>query len=58
MVALLAFLAQRGSGAGPLLKWQSGTPLYRNQLVKEVRAVLTQAAASFAGHLLPLLHWG
>ena len=53
VVALLAYLAQRESGAGPLFKWQSGTPLYRNQLVKEVRAVLTRAglpAASFAGH--------
>ena len=53
VVALLAYLAQKGLGVVPLFKWQSGTPLYRNQLVKEVRAVLTRAglpAASFAGH--------
>lgn len=53
VVALLAYLARRGEGPGPLFRWQDGRALTRDQFVKAVRRTLTKAglpAEQFAGH--------
>lgn len=55
VVALLAFLAIRGPGDGPLFKFEDGQPLTRSRLVVEVRRCLLQAGLSpqdYAGHSL------
>lgn len=51
--AMLAYLALRGPGDGPLFRWQDGSPLTQSKLVVAIRDVLTRAnlpSKDFAGH--------
>ena len=51
--AVLAYMAIRPSGAGPLIHFQDGTPLTRQLLVHHVRVALAQAGVDtthYSGH--------
>ena len=53
VAAVLAFLAMRGPGEGPLFRFESGEALTRPQLVSALRKVLAQAGfqlEDYAGH--------
>ena len=53
VAAVLAFLAVRGSGPGPLFKFQDGRPLTRDRLVNHVRSALDTLglnSSHYAGH--------
>lgn len=53
VTAMLAYLVIRGSGAGPLFKFQDGRPLTRVRLVTRVREALAAAGvdqAAYSGH--------
>lgn len=53
VAALLAFMAVRPAGIGPLFVFENGTPLTRDRLVEAVRRALHQAgvpAAGYSGH--------
>ena len=53
VAALLAYLARRGSGDGPLFRFKNGQPLTRSRLVMEVRKALQEAGLqpeTYAGH--------
>ena len=41
--AVLAYMARRGPGEGPLFRFQSGLPLSRSRLVAALRDVLGEA---------------
>ena len=43
VIAMLAYLLQRGSGPGPLFKFVDGKPLTRPRFVAKIREALTQA---------------
>ena len=51
--AVLAYMARRGPGEGPLFRFQSGLPLSRSRLVAALRDVLGEAGYNpeeYAGH--------
>ena len=51
--AMLAYLAIRGLGPGPLFRFASGKPLTRDRLVTEIRSALSAAGHQeqlYAGH--------
>ena len=51
--AMLAYLAIRGEGPGPLFRFASGKPLTRDRLVTEIRSALSAAGHReqlYAGH--------
>ena len=50
VAALLAFMAVRRAGQGPLFVYVDGTPLTRDRLVETVRRILRQAGVSPAGY--------
>lgn len=53
VAALLAYLARRGSGDGPLFRFENGQPLTRSRLVIEVRKALQEAGLQpeiYSGH--------
>ena len=55
VAAVLAFLAMRGPGEGPLFRFESGEALTRPRLVSALRKVLAQAGfqlEDYAGHSL------
>ena len=50
---MLAYLAIRGEGPGPLFRFASGKPLTRDRLVTEIRSALSAAGHReqlYAGH--------
>ena len=53
VLALLAYLAKRGSHPGPLFHWLNRTPLTRLAFVDAIQSVLTEAnitAKEYLGH--------
>ena len=51
--ALLAYIALRGLNPGPLFRFEDGSPLTRDALVRELRAALAQSGLDptpFSGH--------
>ena len=44
--AMLAYLAIRGEGPGPLFRFASGKPLTRDRLVTEIRSALSAAGVT------------
>ena len=53
VAALLAYLTRRGSGDGPLFRFENGQPLTRSRLVMKVRKALQEAGLQpdkYTGH--------
>lgn len=53
VTAVLSYMTQRGSGAGPLFQFSDGKPLTRQRFVAEVKEALSQAgidSSKFSGH--------
>ena len=53
MAALLGYITHRGMSPGPLFRFESGQPLTRDALVREIRLALGRVgmdATQYSGH--------